>query len=76
MSQNTQGHVMMPAGPRANLVITEAKLLFAFLEAGLNGPTHATNPGEGGQLGLCWSIAQIVFDFTGGWVVAQNKPYL
>ena len=64
----------MPTGPRAELIISEANLLFAGFKAGFNGPAHPAEPGEGGQGSLCRGIAQIAFEFTSGWIAAKNEP--
>jgi hypothetical protein len=41
MRQDPEGHMMVPARPRAGLIITEADFLFTFLKAGFQRPTHA-----------------------------------
>ena len=59
MSQDTQGHVMMPAGPAADLIITQADQLYAFSEAKFGGPAHPTEPDKGSQAGISRRLAEI-----------------
>ena len=76
MGQDRQGHMVMPTEPGTKLIIAETDLLFAVFKAGFNRPVHTTQPGEGGQGGLCRGVTQIAFEFSGGWIAAKNEPDL
>ena len=46
MSQNNQGHMMMPSAPEAQFIVVHAQFSFRFLEALFNGPPHPTEPDQ------------------------------
>src|SRR5690242_1136269 len=40
VGKSNQGHMMMPAQPRAGLIMVETDLAFAFFDEGFDGPTQ------------------------------------
>ena len=65
MGQQTQGHVVMPAGPAASFVVPQAEELLAFLKAGFDGPTHRGQPHQLRQRHVRRTLYQIGFELCG-----------
>ena len=56
VSQNAQGHVVMPSLPSTDFVVSQAEVLLSFLEAGLDGPAHAAEANQCDKRDLDWSV--------------------
>ena len=74
VGQQTQGHVVMPAGPAASFVVLQAQELPSFLKAGIDGPTHGGQPHQLRPRHLRRTLNEIGFELCSPWVSAQEQP--
>src|SRR5258708_3999871 len=75
MGESDQGHVMMPAQPRAGFIMVETDLAFAFFEDGFDRPAQAAQTDKFSQRCGVGCITEVELDY--GWVVevaADNEP--
>jgi hypothetical protein len=66
MGQQHQRHVVVPAAPRAHLIVVQPQFLFALLETGFDRPPHPQDAHEFDQWRVLRRIAQIIL--VGCWV--------
>jgi len=60
MRQHRRQHMVMPAGIFAHFIVIHPEFRFAFCEALLNRPPHATEPDKGAPGRTRWRITDVV----------------
>src|SRR5205085_10694954 len=75
MRQRYNGHIMVPAAPRAGLVVVQPDLVFAFGKTQLDWPARPALARQAWQRAVRWRIRQIELHFVRHvQVAAQHQP--
>ena len=74
VGQQTEGHVVVPAGPAAHLVGAHAQVLLALLKTGFNRPATGREAHQFSQRAVGRGVAEESLQDPGAGVAAQQQP--